>query len=77
MNTIEAPKAKRKFSQSCNSKQEFVDMIREMRDAAEKAKPDPECLLTEERQNAFNDGEWSAFDWILMELAKSPDTRTY
>jgi len=77
MTTIEATKVKRKFSQSCDSKQDFIDMIWEMRDAAEKAKPDPECLLTEERQNAFNDGKWSAFDWILMELAKSPDTRTY
>lgn len=77
MNIIEAPKTKRKFSQSCNSKQEFIDMIWEMREAAEKAKPDPESLLSEERQIAFEDGKWSAFDWILMELAKSPDTKTY
>ena len=77
MNTIEAPKTKRKFSQSCNSKQDFIDMIWEMREAAEKAKPDPESTFSEERQVAFLNGRWSAFDWILMELAKSPDTRTY
>ena len=77
MNTIEAPKAKRKFSQSCNSKQDFIDMICEMREAAEKAKPDPECTWSEERQVGFQDGKWSAFDWMLMELAKSPDTRNY
>lgn len=77
MQTIETPKAKKKFSQTCNSKQEFIDMIWEMREAAENAKLDPESTWSEERQAAFQDGKWSAFDWILMELAKSPDTRTY
>lgn len=52
-------------------------MVWEMREAAEKENPDPECTWSKERQAGFQDGKWSAFDWILMELAKSPDTRTY
>lgn len=77
MNTIEAPKAKRKFSQSCNSKQDFIDMIWEMREAAEKAKPDTESPFSKDWQEGRFSGLAEAYDRILHELAKSPDTRTY
>jgi hypothetical protein len=33
---------KRKFSQSCNSKQDFFDLLVELRDTAEKTQYDPE-----------------------------------
>jgi len=77
MTTIEAPKAKRKFSQSCDSKQDFIDMIWEMREAADNAKPDAESSFTKEWQEGRFSGLAEAYDRILHELAKSPDTRTY
>ena len=78
MNTIEAPKAKRKFSQSCNSKQEFIDMIAELRELAHNETYDPErCQFGEKWHQGFYDGKWNAFDMILNELTKCPDTKTY
>lgn len=78
MNTIEAPKAKRKFSQSCKSKQEFVDMIAELRELADKETFDPNNLnATREWQDGFSKGKWNAFDMILSELTKCYDTKKY
>ena len=77
MNTIEAPKAKRKFSQSCNSKQDFIQMILEMREDAEEGKADPESSFSKEWQEGRFSGLAEAYDRIVHELAKSPDTRTY
>lgn len=77
MQIIDKPKSTRKFSQSCANKQEFIDLIIELRDKAEKKQYNPEISFSKEYQQGFGDGEWGAFDWLLNELAKSPDTRTY
>jgi len=42
MQILEKPVAKRKFSQSCNNKQEFFDLLVELRDKAEKKQYNPE-----------------------------------
>jgi hypothetical protein len=75
--TILPEKKKRKFSQSCNSKQDFFDLLIELRDNAERKQYDPESTLSEEYQKAFADGQWSLLDYLVHELAKSPDTKTY
>lgn len=80
MQTIEQPKAKRKFSQSCANKQEFIDLLVELRDKAENRKYNPELSgpgFSQLEQEAYNNGECAAYDWLLYELAKSPDTNTY
>ena len=77
MTIIEAPKAKRKFSQSCNSKQDFIQMILEMREDAEEGKADPESPFSKEWQEGRFSGLAEAYDRIVHELSKSPDTRTY
>jgi len=77
MQIIEKPTQKRKFSQSCNSKQEFFDLLVELRDKAEKKQYDPENTFSREYQKGFGDGEWSVLDSLVHELAKSPDSRTY
>ena len=68
---------KRKFSQSCNSKQDFFDLLVELRDTAEKTQYDPENTFSKEYQQGFGDGKWSLLNCLIDELAKSPDTRSY
>ena len=68
---------KRKFSQSCNSKQDFFDLLVMLRDAAEKKQYDPENTFSKEYQQGFGDGKWSLLNSLIDELAKSPDTRSY
>jgi hypothetical protein len=77
MQILEKPVAKRKFSQSCNSKQEFFDLLVELRDKAEKKQYNPENTFSKEYQQGFGDGEWSVLNSLIDELAKSPDSRTY
>ena len=77
MQPLEKPIAKRKFSQSCNSKQDFLDLLIELRDKAEKKQYDPENTFSREYQKGFGDGEWSVLDSLVYELVKSPDSRTY
>jgi hypothetical protein len=72
------PKSTRKFSQSCANKQEFIDLIIELREKANNHKYDPENLnSTKEEQQAFANGEWIAYDLILNEITKNYDTKTY
>jgi hypothetical protein len=75
--TIIPEKKKRKFSQSCNNKQEFFDLLVELRDKAEKKQYNPENTFSKEYQDGFADGEWSLACYLIEELAKSPDTKTY
>ena len=80
MQIIEKPRQKRKFSQSCQTKEDFIGLLWELREKAENKKYDPELFgegQTEAEQNAFANGEWHTYDWLLHELAKSPDRRTY
>lgn len=76
-NQIETPKAKRKFSQTCNSKQEFIDLIYELREIADKETFNPDSNTTREWQDGFSKGKWNAYDMILSEITKNYDTRTY
>jgi len=75
--TKSIPTTKRKFSQSCNSKQDFFELLIMLRDAAEKKQYDPENTFSREYQQGFGDGKWSLLNSLIDELAKSPDTRTY
>jgi len=75
--TKSIPTTKRKFSQSCNSKQDFFDLLIELRDEAEKKQYDPENTFSKEYQQGFGDGKWSVLNSLIDELAKSPDSRTY
>lgn len=75
--TIIPEKKRRKFSQSCNTKQDFFELLIELRDKAEKKQYDPENTFSKEYQDGFADGEWSLLCRLVEELAKSPDTKTY
>jgi hypothetical protein len=80
MQILDKPKATRKFSQSCATKQDFIDLLVELRDRAENKKYNPELSgpgFSQLEQEAYNNGECAAYDWLLHELSKSPDTRTY
>lgn len=81
MQILDKPKATRKFSQSCATKQDFIDLLVELRDKAANRKFNPDLAgnpgCSELEQEAYNNGEWGAYDWLLNELSKSPDTRTY
>ena len=80
MQILDKPKAKRKFSQSCATKQDFIDLLVELRDDAGNKKYNPNLSgpgFSQLEQEAYNSGECAAYDWLLHELAKSPDTRTY
>lgn len=52
-------------------------MIWEMREDAEEGKADPESPFSKEWQEGRFSGLAEAYDRIVHELAKSPDTRTY
>ncbi|NBX97256.1 hypothetical protein EBQ81_00115 [bacterium] len=83
MQIIEKPKTTRKFSQSCATKQDFIDLLVELRDKAEKKQYDPEketnfgFNFNKDYQTGFADGEADVLGFLICELAKSPDTRTY
>lgn len=77
MQPLEKPVAKRKFSSSCNTKADFIDLLVELRDKAEKKQYNPENTFCKEYQQGFGDGEWSVLNSLIDELAKSPDSRTY
>jgi hypothetical protein len=68
--TIIPEKKKRKFSQSCNSKQDFIDLLVELRDKAEKKQYDPENTFSKEYQDGFADGQWSLLCNLIRELVK-------
>jgi len=77
MQPLEKPTAKRKFSHSCHTKQNFIDLLIGLRDEAEKLQYNPENTFSEEYQQGFGDGKWSLLNYLIDELAKSPDSRTY
>ena len=78
-NQIEAPKAKRKFSQTCNTKQDFIDLIHELNAVALKEKYDPNHAgcVSKDWQEGFKRGQSFAYDLILSELAKNHDSKSY
>lgn len=70
MELLEKPVAKRKFSQSCNSKQEFFELLVELRDKAEKKQYNPMISFGKEYQQGFGDGEWCVLTSLIDELTK-------
>lgn len=77
MQPLEKPTAKRKFSSSCNTKSEFVDLILTLRDEAEKEKYNPNTYESIREHRAFQNGAWFAYDYLLNELTKCIDTKKY
>jgi len=79
MQPLEKPVAKRKFSSSCDTKADFYNLLIELRDGceADKKKYDPNMYETIEEQNAFYNGQWFAYDYLLNELTKCIDTKKY